>query len=109
MITTGNQEFPYSGGNPYREADYAYYINEKASIYTRCPLHPSKPSAAARWFGSTYKENPNVWIEASQLTYVSDDTPPTVFINSTVRRFRAGRDSYLAVLKKMAHPGRCIP
>jgi len=67
-------------------------------------LHPSKPSAAARWFGSTYTEYPAAWIEASPLTYVSAETPPTVFINSAIPRFHAGRDSYLAVLKKNGTP-----
>ncbi|WP_297094448.1 alpha/beta hydrolase [uncultured Draconibacterium sp.] len=61
---------------------------------------PAKPSAGARWFGATYKQKPELWIEASPLTYVSDKTPPTLFVNSALPRFHAGRDEYLAVLDK---------
>ncbi|WP_372648121.1 alpha/beta hydrolase fold domain-containing protein [Draconibacterium sp.] len=61
---------------------------------------PAKPSAGARWFGATYKQKPELWIEASPLTYVSDKTPPTLFVNSALPRFHAGREDYLAVLNK---------
>ena len=61
---------------------------------------PAKPSAGARWFGATYKQKPELWVEASPLTYVSDDTPPTLFINSALPRFHAGRDEYLKVLNE---------
>ncbi len=60
---------------------------------------PTKPSAAARWFGFTYQQNPKLWIEGSPLTYVNRNTPPTLFINSALPRFHAGRDQYLKVLK----------
>ncbi len=60
---------------------------------------PGKPSAAARWFACTYKENPAVWEEASPLSYVDGSTPPTLFINSSIPRFHAGREQYLDVLQ----------
>ncbi len=59
---------------------------------------PQKPSAGARWFGYTYKQNPAIWVEASPLTYVDENTPPTLFINSSLERFHAGRDTFLEVL-----------
>lgn len=62
--------------------------------------NPQKPSAGARWFGYTYQQKPEVWVEASPITYVSENTPPTIFINSALPRFHAGRDNYLAVLNK---------
>lgn len=62
--------------------------------------NPAKPSAAARWFGATYKQNPELWVEASPLTYASEKTPPTLFVNSALPRFHAGRDQYVAVLNK---------
>lgn len=61
---------------------------------------PQKPSAGARWFGSTFKQNPDVWIEASPINYVDENTPPTLFINSALTRFHAGRDQYLEILKQ---------
>ncbi len=59
---------------------------------------PAKPSAGARWFGYTFKQNPEIWKEASPLTYVSKNTPPTLYINSALPRFHAGRDQFLKVL-----------
>jgi len=59
---------------------------------------PQKLSAGARWFGYTYQQNPEIWVEASPLTYVSDKTPPTLFINSALPRFHAGRDGFIQVL-----------
>ena len=60
--------------------------------------NPEKPSAGAKWFGFTYKENPEIWVEASPLTYANEHTPPTLFINSALPRFHAGRDEYLKIL-----------
>jgi len=59
---------------------------------------PAKPSAAARWFGSTYREDPNLWIQASPRNYAGQHSPSTLFINSTVPRFHAGRDEYVQIL-----------
>lgn len=61
---------------------------------------PKKPSAGARWFGATYQQNPAIWKEASPLSYVNGNTPPTLFINSALPRFHAGREAYLKVLSK---------
>lgn len=59
---------------------------------------PSKPSAGARWFGFTFRQNPEIWKEASPLTYANKNTPPTLYINSALPRFHAGRDAFLKVL-----------
>lgn len=55
-------------------------------------------SAATYWFGYSKKDNPKLWEAASPLSYVSAQTPPTVFINSSVARMHAGRDDYRKVL-----------
>ncbi len=60
---------------------------------------PKKPSAGARCLGATFQQNPDIWIEASPLSYVGKDTPPTLFINSTLPRFHAGRDEFVETLK----------
>ncbi len=60
---------------------------------------PSKPSAGAWWFGATYKQAPEKWIEASPIVYAGKDTPPICFINSALPRFHAGRDSVITILK----------
>lgn len=59
-----------------------------------------KTSAATYWFGYTKKEAPERWKEASPLTHVGPNTPPTLFVNSSVARMHAGRDDFMKVLKE---------
>ncbi len=59
---------------------------------------PAKRSAGAYWFGATFKESPDMWIEASPIRYAGKTTPPMLFINSSFPRFHAGRDSVIAIL-----------
>ncbi|MCX7798565.1 MAG: alpha/beta hydrolase [Melioribacter sp.] len=61
---------------------------------------PTKPSAAKMWLGFTYREKPELWIEASPLTYINKNTPPMLFINSSIPRFHAGRDEAIEIMKK---------
>lgn len=55
-------------------------------------------SAGTYWFGYSKKDNPKLWEAASPLSYVSSQTPPTLFINSSVARMHAGRDDYRKAL-----------
>jgi acetyl esterase/lipase len=59
-----------------------------------------KISAATYWFGYSKKENPELWKEASPLTYVGKNTPPTIFINSSVDRMHAGRNDFIKMLNE---------
>ena len=55
-------------------------------------------SAGTYWFGYSKAENLQLWEAASPLSYVSKNTPPTLFINSSVARMHAGREDYIKVL-----------
>lgn len=57
-------------------------------------------SAATYWFGFSKTENPDLWHQGSALTYVGAQTPPTLFLNSSVERMHAGREDYIKVLKQ---------
>ncbi len=57
-----------------------------------------KPSAGAMFFGATYKERPDLWKEASAINYVDQNSPPTLYINSSKPRFHAGRDKFFEIL-----------
>lgn len=61
-------------------------------------VDPSKRSAGAQWLGVTFKENPAKWIEASPIIYAGKNTPPILFVNSSLPRFHAGRDSLISIL-----------
>jgi acetyl esterase/lipase/mannose-6-phosphate isomerase-like protein (cupin superfamily) len=60
---------------------------------------PSRPSAGARWFGSTFQENPAIWRKGSPLAHATAEMPPVLFINSSIGRFHAGRDRMAEKLK----------
>ena len=55
-------------------------------------------SAATYWFGYPKAERPDLWNEASPLTHVSAQTPPFLFINSSVDRMHAGRTDFIQKL-----------
>ncbi|MGG9971625.1 alpha/beta hydrolase fold domain-containing protein [Ferruginibacter sp. SUN002] len=57
-----------------------------------------KISAATNWFGYSKQDNLKLWEDASPLSYVGKNTPPTLFINSSVVRMHAGREDYLKIL-----------
>lgn len=49
-------------------------------------------SAATYWFGYNKTQKPELWHEAGALNQVDKNTPPILFINSSVARMHAGRD-----------------
>lgn len=49
-------------------------------------------SAATNWFGGNKIEKKALWEQASPLRYVTAQSPPMLFINSSVDRMHAGRD-----------------
>jgi acetyl esterase/lipase len=60
---------------------------------------PNKnPSAAGAWFGGRFNEKPDVWREASPLSYVNQNTPPILFLISNQERFSLG---YTDMIKQM--------
>lgn len=61
-------------------------------------------SAATHWFGYSKTDNPAVWKEAAPLTHVSPNTPPSLFINSSVARMHAGREDFIRVLNQYGIP-----
>lgn len=55
---------------------------------------------ASLWLGGSYEEIQTVWQQASPLTHTDNSTPPTLYINSSIPRFHAGRDDMIAILNK---------
>ncbi|WP_227008992.1 pectinesterase family protein [Christiangramia fulva] len=65
-------------------------------------VHPDAEEGwmAATWFGGSRSEKQDLWKEASPLEYVDENTPPTLFLNSSYPRFHAGRDDMIKILNK---------
>ena len=61
-----------------------------------------KSTAAGRWFGGRYAEKPELWKAASPVYYVNENSPPILFINSSMPRFHAGRDAVIEKLDRFS-------
>jgi pectinesterase len=59
-----------------------------------------KISAATYWFGYSKKDNYKLWEDTSPLTHAGKNTPPTLFINSSVERMHAGRNDFIKILNQ---------
>ncbi|QQS35310.1 MAG: alpha/beta hydrolase [Ignavibacteriales bacterium] len=64
----------------------------------------TKPSVGKLWLGFTFLENQKRWIEASPLNYIDKNMPPTLFLNSGIERFHAGRDDAIKILRALGTP-----
>lgn len=64
--------------------------------------HPKSKEGkmASWWLGGTYEEKPEIWKEASALTHIDENTPPTLFISSQYERFQAGREEMIEIMEK---------
>ena len=64
--------------------------------------HPesSEGDMAAFWLKGNSAEVPENWKNASALTHTDKNTPPILFINSSIPRFHAGRDDMIAILNQ---------
>lgn len=60
----------------------------------------ARPSAGKQWLGCAMRENPQLWRDASPQHYLASQNPPMLFINSSIPRFHAGRDSVIAFFKE---------
>lgn len=64
-------------------------------------IHPeasSEGKMASIWLDGSKEENFKNWKEASPLEYITDTTPPILFINSSQPRFHAGRDDMISLM-----------
>lgn len=64
--------------------------------------HPesSEGDMAAFWLGGKSDEIPENWKNASALTHTDKNTPPILYICSSIPRFHAGRDDMIKILNE---------
>lgn len=85
--------------------DYAHHSSAVQAIVDVDGIlafkHPESEegSMAAQWLGGSYEEVPENWKEASALTHVGENTPPILFISSSIPRFHAGKADMIKVLE----------
>jgi len=61
-------------------------------------------TSASKWLGGRYETIPQRWHDASPIFYIDKNAPATLFINSSVPRFRAGRHSAIQKLQQLHIP-----
>jgi acetyl esterase/lipase len=105
--TTGNtKQFEGSAGNADSSSAVQAVVDVDGVLDFTNPAEsakdndPKKPSAGKSWFGASYKENPDIWKEASPINYINAKTAPILFVNSSLERFHAGRDEVIGQLNK---------
>jgi acetyl esterase/lipase len=105
--TNGIKKFEGTGGNLKYSSDIQAVVDIDGVLNMADPnesakdTNPDKPSAAKLWFGASYKEKPELWNEASAISYVNKRTVPMLFVNSSLPRFHAGRDTVIQKLNEL--------
>lgn len=97
--TNGNENFEDSSNTANENAVVQAIIDIDGILAFKHP-ESEEGASAAFWLGGTCEAVPEVWKQASALAHVDEKTPPVLFINSNFRRFHAGRDDMIEVLKK---------
>ena len=63
-------------------------------------VDPLKPKSAHLWFGSSFKDNPELWKEGSAYYHIDKNDVPIIFINSAIPHYHAGRDAMIEKLRQ---------
>ncbi len=98
--TNGVSKFEEKTAYPKHSSDVQAAVNVDGIVSFVHPEADAEGAAAAKWLGGTRAEAYENWREASPLEYVNAQTPPFIFINSSVPRFHAGRDDFIKVLNE---------
>jgi acetyl esterase/lipase len=107
LIGTTNDSQTYKSAIPGHSANVQAIVDIDGTLAF---IHPESgegddsrsTSAATYWFGYSKTQKPALWHEAGALNHTGADTPPVLFINSSVSRMHAGRDD---MIKKMNELG----
>jgi acetyl esterase/lipase len=97
-LTYGTDGTDISTQNPIRAIINIDGVMDFVEIRSRENSYSGKLTAAGRWFGGGYDEKPQLWKAASPVYYVTDHSPPILFLNSSQPRFHAGRDEVIEKL-----------
>ena len=106
-VTAGISRFDGGGGDTTYSTSVQAIVDIDGVLDLADPAESGKdtgsapPSAGKSWFGSSFRERPDLWKEASPVQHVNKRTPPIAFINSSIDRFHAGRDQMIEKLKAL--------
>jgi acetyl esterase/lipase len=97
--TNGNSAFDDPLNKSKSSSKVNAIINVDGVLAFRHP-ESSEGEMASFWLGGSYEEKTENWKQASALNHTDKNTPPILFINSSIPRFHAGRDDMIAILNQ---------
>ncbi|KQO21024.1 esterase [Flavobacterium sp. Leaf82] len=97
--TNGNSAFDDPLNKSKSSSKVNAIINVDGVLAFRHP-ESSEGEMASFWLGGSYEEKTENWKQASALNHTDKNTPPVLFINSSIPRFHAGRDDMIAILNQ---------
>lgn len=107
--TNGQESYEGPCGNVDYSSDVHAVINIDGSLdftvqdgidRVNADLEKGKLPASVKWLGGSYGDRKDLWIEASPVYQVTEESVPVCFINSSISRFHDGRDSMIVELSK---------
>ena len=97
--TNGNSAFDDPSNKSKSSSKVNAIINVDGILAFRHP-ESSEGEMASFWLGGSYEEKAENWKNASALSHTNKNTPPILFINSSIDRFHAGRDDMIKILNQ---------
>lgn len=94
--TNGNPNFEDNNNNVKISSKVNAIIDIDGILAFKHP-ESKKGTAASLWLGGNYEEKSMVWKQTTPLNHTDSNTPPILFINSSIPRFHAGRDDMIAI------------
>jgi acetyl esterase/lipase len=93
-------KFEGKGGHPEQSSDVQAIVNIDGLLAFHHP-ESQEGKSASEFLDGSYEEKPANWEEASALNHTNKNTPPILFINSSIPRFHAGRDDMIKKLDEL--------
>ena len=97
--TNGNRNFEDNNKSSKNSSNVQAIINIDGVLAFKHP-ESIEGTVAGLWLGGSYEEIPTIWEQAAPLNQTDKNTPPILFINSSIPRFHAGRDDMIVILNK---------
>jgi len=97
--TNRKKDFEEPEGNPEFLSNVQAIVNIDGILAFKHP-ESAEGKVASLWLGGSYDEKSTIWEQASPLNNTDKNSPPILFINSSIPRFHAGRDDMIAILNK---------
>jgi acetyl esterase/lipase len=97
--TNGNRNFEDTNNSFKNSSNVQAIINIDGTLAFKHP-ESIEGKVAGLWLGGSYEEIPTIWEQAAPLNQTDKNTPPILFINSSIPRFHAGRDDMIEILNK---------